>query len=250
MQNLIPFVKPPFLYVQHYDLLKERGLEIHDLERFIRYLKEINYYRLSAYFNIYQSEKDKFNKNVEFEDILNLYLFDRKLRILVFDAIERIEIAFRSQLIYSLSHKYGSHWQDDRTIFKEKKKLPTSRYHEDTDFYTHLQKIIGKHLNAPYPEKFIKHYRNKYDNPTNPPSWMCIELLTIGELSKLYGFLRHPQDQREISNFFNLQHNVFESWLHTLVYARNICAHHSRLWNREFRIRPEILKKSVRKVAG
>lgn len=93
------------------------------------------------------------------------------------------------------------------------------------------------------PEVFIKHYLSEYDSPQNPPSWMCIELLTIGELSRLYNGLKLNSDKQNIADFFGLHYTVFSSWLHTLTYVRNICAHHARIWNREFAIKPEILLK-------
>ena len=79
----------------------------------------------------------------------------------------------------------------------------------------------------------------------NPPSWMCLELLTMGELSHLYRGLKNNSDKKRIANFFDVHPTVFVSWLHTLTYVRNICAHHSRLWNRDLAIEPEKLLKPV-----
>lgn len=62
-------------------------------------------------------DTDKFLPDTSWDDIYNLYKFDRKLRLLVFDAIERIEVSLRTQIIYQLAHKYGSHWQDNEDIF-------------------------------------------------------------------------------------------------------------------------------------
>jgi len=70
---------------------------------------------------------------------------------------------------------------------------------------------------------------------------MSIELLTIGQLSRLFKALKKNQDRKDIASFFSLHHNVFASWLHSVTYVRNICAHHSRLWNRDFAIKPDIL---------
>ncbi len=72
---------------------------------------------------------------------------------------------------------------------------------------------------------------------------MCLELLTIGELSRLYKGLARNEDKQMIARFFGLHHTVFTSWLHTITYVRNICAHHARLWNRTFAIKPDVLKK-------
>lgn len=107
--------------------------------------------------------------------------------------------------------------------------------------------MYKKHLNAKHPEVFIKHYRTEYNEPQNPPCWMSVELLTIGELSRLFTALNKNEDKQIIAGFFGLHHTVFTSWLHTLVYVRNICAHHSRLWNRDFAIKPEVLQKPKNK---
>ncbi len=72
---------------------------------------------------------------------------------------------------------------------------------------------------------------------------MCFELLTIGELSHLYRGLRRNTDKKRIAQFFDLHPTVFTSWLHTLTYIRNLCAHHNRLWNRDLAIVPEKLLK-------
>ncbi len=113
------FTKSPATYQQQVDIIKERGLHIPHNERAIQYLQQIGYYRLSAFFLTYQQQKDQFNAGTEFQQIIDLYRFDRVLRLLVFDCIERIEVAIRTQLTYILAHKYNtSHWHDIKTIYK------------------------------------------------------------------------------------------------------------------------------------
>jgi len=238
------FKKKPLLYAQQIELLKSRGLIIEDEAKAEKYFNEISYYRLSGYSLPLQKMKDTYNEGTTFDTILDLYLFDRELRLLVFDSIERIEIAIRSQMINTLAHKYNdSHWQDNAALFVPPYTNPRTGY--TTDIFSDTQSIIKKHLDAKHPEVFVKHYKTEYNDPQNPPSWMSIELLTIGELSRLYSALKENADKQAIAQFFGLHYTVFTSWLHTLVYARNICAHHSRLWNREFAIKPDVLKKPV-----
>ncbi len=224
--------KKPTTYTEQISLLKSRGLIISNENRAIQYLTQVGYYRLSAYFLPYQSKKDTFNSGVDFDQILNTYSFDRELKLLVFDYIERIEISLRAHLIHKMSHKYNdAHWQDNPSLFKTPK------------LFKDFQNIIYKACHVTHKEVFIKHYVNEYDSPQNPPSWMCLHLLTIGELSRLYHALSSNADKQEIAKAFGLHRTVFSSWLHTLMYVRNICAHHSRLWNREFAIKPDIIKK-------
>ncbi|MEX2231633.1 MAG: Abi family protein [Cyclobacteriaceae bacterium] len=236
------YLKPPLTYHQQIELLESRGLSIPDHAQAAHYFKHISYYRLSAYALPFQNTKDVFNAGTTFDDLLNLYLFDRELRIIVFDAIERIEVAIRAQIIYQLSHKYGSHWQDDPTIFVPQY---VNRANIAIDVFADTQKIIQDHCSAKRPEVFIKHYMSRYTLPTTPPSWMSIELLTIGQLSRLYSGLKHNSDKYDIATYFGLHHTLLQSWFHTLTYVRNICAHHSRLWNREFAIQPDIPKKAL-----
>ena len=235
--------KTPLSFQDQVSLLKQRDLVVDNEPKAIDYLQEISYYRLSAYFLPYQKTKDKFNPNTNFKQIIETYSFDRELRLLVFDCIERIEVAIRTQMVYCMSMHYNdSHWQDNQNLFI------TPYYNKIgnlVDPYSDFQSIISKAKTARTPEVFIKHYIDHYNKPSNPPSWMCLELLTMGELSHLYRGLKNNSDKKRIANFFDVHPTVFVSWLHTLTYVRNICAHHSRLWNRDLAIEPEKLLKPV-----
>ncbi|MBR5254860.1 MAG: Abi family protein [Bacteroidales bacterium] len=253
--------KQPLTYNKQVELLEGRGLIIPNKEEAEKLLGNISYYRLSAYMLPYKkySEnlvcdiksrkeytireyKEEFEDNVTWNTIIQLYGFDRKLRILVFDAIERIEIALRSQIINQLSLKYGSHWQDDLNIFKP----PTTKTLRDgkiltIDVFEEIQKHIKEQLNNNKAEVFIQHYKSKYNSPENPPSWMSVEIMYFSHLSRICTGLRNRKDIVGISSYFNLPPDTFCSWLHTINYIRNICAHHSRLWNRDLNIIPEKL---------
>lgn len=235
--------KTPLSFQDQLSLLKQRELIVDNEPKAIDYLQEISYYRLSAYFLPYQKTKDTFNPNTTFKQIIDTYSFDRELRLLVFDCIERIEVAIRTQMVYCMSMHYNdSHWQDNQNLFI------TPYYNKIgnlVDPYSDFQSIISKAKTARTPEVFIKHYIDNYNKPSNPPSWMCLELLTMGELSHLYRGLKNNSDKKRIANFFDVHPTVFVSWLHTLTYVRNICAHHSRLWNRDLAIEPEKLLKPV-----
>lgn len=235
------FHKAPLSYQDQLENWKKRGLNVEDEPRAIRYLSNISYYRLSAYAIPFQKEKDKFNTGVDFNDILSLYIFDRELRLLVLDAIERIEIGIRTKLINHMSLKYGSHWHEDKTLYK-------ASYEDGAGKKINTFKFIKDYLKKQYKpenrEVFIDHYFKNYDEPENPPSWMAIELITIGSLSRLYNDLAHNEDRASIANEFGVHYTVLESWLHALTYCRNLCAHHSRFWNREFQIQPKQVKKT------
>ncbi len=127
-------------------------------------------------------------------------------------------------MIYQYSEAYGSYWFDDASLFR-------NRYLRDraaskmTDAYNRSD------------EAFILAFKNKYSNPL-PPAWMLLEVVSFGTLSVTYKHLRRNKIKRDIAGSFGLNKEVFTSWLHSIVYLRNICAHHSRLWNRDMRITP------------
>lgn len=236
------YTKDPLSFSDQLQVLKDRNLTVTNDNKAVSYLSQINYYRLSAYFLPFQTKKDTFDTGVTFSNIIDTYSFDRELRLLVFDSIERIEIAVRTQFVSIMSLKYNdSHWHDQKGLFNPKK----SHHNYIIDPYADLQYTIGNAMKARRPEVFIKHYKDNYHTPINPPSWMCFELLTIGELSRIYRGLKSKSDKKEIAAVFDLHPTIFTSWLHTLTYIRNICAHHSRLWNKELAIKPSLLLKPV-----
>lgn len=248
------YSKPHKSYKEQVELLKSRGLEILDEQRVIKHLNNISYYRLSAYMLPYKkSEKgviiNEFKDGTTWDCVYDLYVFDRKLRLLVFDIIERLEISIRTQIIYQLSEKYGSHWQDNKNTFKEPKEIQLQDGSIVTvDVFSEIQNHIKKQLSSNKAEVFIKHYKNKYNNPENPPSWMCLEIMYFSHLSKICTGLKNRSDISGISSYYDLPPDVFVSWLHTINYVRNICAHHSRLWNRSLNIVPKNLISSKNKI--
>lgn len=98
---MIPFNKPVIDVSQQLALLEQRGLIIKNPEKAAHYLEVISYFRLSAYMRPFQQPNDdqhRFYPQTEFKQIVALYAFDRELRLLLLDAIERIEVAIRSML--------------------------------------------------------------------------------------------------------------------------------------------------------
>lgn len=235
--------KPPKTFQEQLQQLKDRNLTVEDDTKALDYLSRISYFRLSAYFLPYQKKKDWFDKGTTFQQIIDTYSFDRELRLLVFDCIERIEVAIRTQFIYGMATHYSdSHWQDNKQHFI---KPFYDKIGNLIDPYSDFQSIISRAKTARRPEVFIKHYKDEYYKPSNPPSWMCFELLTIGEMSHIFRGLKNKDDKTRIVSEFNLHHSVFTSWLHSLTYVRNICAHHSRLWNKDLAVEPARLQKPI-----
>lgn len=101
------FNKSPTTFQEQIALLKNRGLIIKDSKKAIQNISRINCYRLSSYYPPFQEQKDVFKQGIFIEEIFILYDFDRKLRSLIFSAIENIEITLRTKIAYYFSHLYG-----------------------------------------------------------------------------------------------------------------------------------------------
>lgn len=231
------FQKPALATEQHIELLQDRGLKIENKTLAHHTLSYIGYYHLSAYALTFQNADNSpnhhdFMAGTRFEDILKIYDFDRNLRVLIIDAVERIEIGLRAVIIDTMSVPYGPHWYMDKEYFD-----PKFRHEE---FLTKIQNDIG-HGNDPKRMRdiCIRHYYQTYDNPSMPPIWMVFESLSFSTVSIIFKHLNHS-DKKRIAKEFGLPVAVLGSWLHSIAYTRNLCAHHQRLWNRVFTIKPLI----------
>ena len=233
------FTKPVFTAAQHIAQWEERGLLIHDKAKAEHYLKVISYYRLSAYSLPFEmgSPDHRFRANTSFDNILDLYVFDRELRLLILDAIERIEVALRASMTKVLAGHHGTHAYQKREIFD-------TRYKHDW-----LIDELTKKCNNKNREVFIAHYKSKYQEPKLPPVWMVMEILTFKEVSLLFTNLKLREDKEELSTIWGMHHTVLKSWFRALSDLRNVCAHHSRTWNRSFGSRPQMPRKTPRRWA-
>lgn len=218
-------------------LLQQRGMLIEDQARAEHYLRFIGYYRLSGYWFPFQyrdgsADHDSFRPGTNFETILDRYVFDRRLRLLIMDAVERIEVAARTTISNTLSERVGPHWYLDPAQFN-----PAFKH---ADFIRRVRRDIGICPSTPHKQpEFIRHYLQKYDQPPEPPSWMIFEQLPFGTVSIVFKNLIES-DKKLISKDFDLPRDRLQSWLHASSHLRNLCAHHSRVWNREYGVTPSV----------
>ncbi len=264
------FDKPAINVTEQIQLLQARGLNIQAPERAKKYLEVISFFRLSAYMRpfqrtVAQQEFDhQFKEGVEFKQVVDLYAFDRELRLLVMDAVERVEVAIRATLNNVMGTKYqsegiphsGSHWYINEKLFMrnyQHKRLLKEVEDKQNKEFINLQRDLKKidrsnatpEIKAERKERRVKEsypsfYQYNYEEPRLMPGWAMAEELTFGSISYLYRGLAKDIDRKAIAKRFDLPQEVFESWLHTLNFVRNCCAHHSRLWNRELAIQPKI----------
>lgn len=220
----IHFDKPPLSNKEIIRLLSERGIIIDNPERAEHYLDFISYYRLSVYMLPFQEEHHSFKMPVSFEKILRLYSFDRRLRLLSMDALERIEVAFRTVIVNCLSEKCGAFWLENPDCFHDKNKRNTQ-----ASMLEEIRKQIEQQKTAPS----LEHYYQTYSAPEIPPAWIVFEILPFGCVSRIYENLKRPY-RKAVAEKFGIEESILQSWLHALSVLRNSCAHHSRIWNRKY----------------
>ncbi len=211
-------------YEQQADLLESRGLSF-DHDELISHLKSVGYYRLSGYWHIFKRDPEgndeSFVEGANFKDVWGLYVFDRQLKLLTLDAIERVEVYMRNQLSYKLANEGGPFGYLDRSS------LPNM----STKDYGHfMSRCFGAYGRSK--TKFIDHFQQKYgDSHGLPPYWTLVNIMDFGMMLNLFkGAPNHLK--KEIADEIGIPAAVLESWLLTLNTVRNACAHHDRLWNR------------------
>lgn len=213
--------KPSLSIPEQLTLLKRRGLEIDNRQIAEHYLQHISFYRLKAYTYPFQDSKThQFIVPITFSEIIELYIFDRELRLLLMDAIERIEIAVRTQIISEFCMNHGLRWYTQESMFSKK-----DLFRKD---YQSLKSDLKRST-----ETFIKRYQLKYTISSMPPAWMAFEVVSLSLLSKYYKNLKSNKAKKNVATHFGLgKPVVLESWLHSIYSIRNVVAHHGRLWNR------------------
>lgn len=156
-----------------------------------------------------------------------LYRFDKKLRLLIFNEIEKIEVAVRSIIVNLGSELTGNpFWITDCNNFVDKNKFEKTL------------KLIDSELNRSR-EDFITHFKETYSNPY-PPVWILAEILPLGVITNIYSNIKNKKIKKRISQTFGLQISPFESWMTIVALTRNSCCHHARVWNKQNTIQPMI----------
>lgn len=210
------YPKPALDAQGHLARLRTKGLSVQNATRAEWALSKIGYYRLLIYMRPFQDANKQFKPGVDFEQIIQLYEFDRELRLLCSDAIDRIEVALRSAIVSSLATSLGSH------------------FHTEVSHFVYFGNFVkfwkdGLRISS----TAIEHYRGKYSNPKEPPIWVLLEALTFGQVSTFFADLKRSNRQI-VARAFGLHEKVLVNWFRALTTLRNKCAHHHRLWNATF----------------
>lgn len=224
------YTKPFLTFDEQANLLLERGM-LGDHSTMVRHLKDVGYYRLSGYWHTFKWPDDTFKCGTTFDQVWKYYVFDRQLRLCVLDAIERVEIYFRTQLAYELAGKTGLFGYEDPANLP---RLNDGRYGK---FIARCKEAFDRSR-----EPFVLHYKEKYgDCHELPPYWMLVNVMDFGLMLTLYRGAS-VDIRNKLAKDLGVSAKVLESWLVTLNTVRNICAHHGRLWNKRLGTVPKIPK--------
>lgn len=227
------YTKNPLSFEDQAERLLERGL-VAEREELIRRLSSVSYYRLSGYLYPFRlPESDNYAEGTTLTVIWDRYCFDRRLRVLMLDAIERVEVAVRTQLTFHFAHAHGAFGHCDERNFPNLKIADYIEWRENLLIETNRSK-----------EGFKKHFFKKYGEAhRNLPVWMAAELMSMGSLLTLLKGVDGGIASK-VSAHFEMADELLLSWLRSLYAARNICAHHSRLWNRVLGYPPSLPSKN------
>ena len=251
--------KPWKSYEAQLNQLIQRGLVVTDTAKALHYLDRIGYYRLSGYWFPFRERSglccplavadgkkfkrgstnrlvlDEFKAGASFHDAVALYVFDKKLRLITMDALERIEIGLRVDISHTLGKKDAFAYLKPNLFFEGFSK----QLDKDTGLTPHHQ-WLGKQANLIIRsrEEFITHYRTKYGLPL--PIWVVCETWDFGTMSTLFAGMTEADQDAIACKYGVTNGRVLASWLRSLNYLRNVCAHHSRLWNRNIVDQPKL----------
>lgn len=223
--------KPAKTYNEQIAVLVDRGLVVRDIAFVEHCLAHHNYYRLSPYrfpFTV-KGSPDCFSPGTTFEDVWNLYVFDRELRHLVLEATKRVEISGRSRLAYELGHALGPlSYVDNKNFLRQ-------------EIHAGTLKRLKEELDRSK-EVFVRHHKNTLGMDW-PPIWVIVEVASYGSVSSLLTRIKEPHIRQAVASSYFLDETTFCSLFHHLSLVRNTAAHHSRLWNRKFAVKFKLPRK-------
>ena len=233
---VMQYTKRPLTHGRQANVLIYRGMH-GDRQLMKKQLRAVGYYRLSGYWHPFRAKDaggnltNSFKPDTRFEVVWDRYVFDRKLRFILLDAIERFEIFMRSQIAYWHSHAHGPFaYAEDRTS------LPKP----NDEMYAEYLEAVKRETEQSKRQTFVEHFRAKYgDCHEFLPIWMATEVMNFGTIKTLFDSSSNEVKQNIVSPL-ELPFKVVSSWLLAMNAGRNICAHHSRLWNKELGVKPSV----------
>lgn len=198
--------------------LKSLNLTIEDETFAINFLNDVSYFRFIKAYSLELKQKNgNYYDGVTFEQLVELYLFNANFRQLLFTQIEKIEVNLRCRISNYFSSTYGIF------AYKNSDYFSNPQYH--ASFLRDIENEINRNKRAP----FIKNFQNNYEH-SDIPFYALIEIFSFGTLSKFFKNMKNS-DKKELSTGYDISYTYFESWIESIAYVRNLCAHYSRLYN-------------------
>lgn len=204
---------------QQIELLEKRGMIIPDHEKAKEQLLDIGYFRLGFYWYYFEKDEEhNFAEGTNLDDIIELYYLDIDLKNILLKYIYRIEVHFRTQLVYHASNKYTKNprW------FRNKKYLNNGMAMSVEKFYDNLKKNKNKVI--------LKHHV-KYPDEKFAPAWKTMEFFTFGMILNVYSNLREENLKKQIADSYRLEIETLISYFKAILNIRNICSHSNVLFD-------------------
>ena len=221
--------QPPMTIDEQVENLKNIGLIVDDEEYAKKILNDISYFRLiKAYSLNLKSKNGCYNKQTAFKEIVDLYLFNSNFRQLIFPEIEKVEINVRCRLANFFAEQYGV------LGYLQAENFSNENYH--AQFLEDIKEEVRRNSKDP----FVRNFKENYEGG-NLPIYALVEVFSFGTLSKFYKNMLN-KDKKAIAKTFGVGYTYFESWLESISYVRNICAHYGRIYNAKLSKTPILYK--------
>lgn len=229
--------QPPLTVSEQIENLIDLGLIIEDKEYAKSFLNDVSYFRLIKAYSLGLKPKNgKYNDDVTFSQIVQLYKFNSNFRQLLFSLIERVEVNLRCRLANHFSSKYGVLGYEDVANFAN------AIYH--ADFLDDIKREVDRNSKSP----FVRNFRLNYIDG-KIPMYALVELFSFGTLSKFFKNMKN-EDKKAIASTYGVGYTYFESWIESIAYVRNLCAHYGRLYNAKLSKTPMLYKQYTEEGIG
>jgi abortive infection bacteriophage resistance protein len=235
--------KPYLSVIDQIELLRCRGMTFADVDKAAEYLQRIGYYRLSAYWHPMRRRdpetghvSDEFKAGTTFKEATDLYTFDGRLRLIMLDAYERLEVSLRTEVALCLG---GYSPQAHRNLEWLGPDFSRPKYRNGPTLHREWLGRLDKKARDSK-DQFAEHFRTKYPND-DMPVWIAVELLDFGPLSHLISGMKNSHLAIIGRDYGSIKPPQVKSWARSLAFSRNVCAHHSRLWNKPLVNQPSLV---------
>lgn len=224
-------MKDPKTIDEQLQILIRRRLIINDQKFAKEFLNQVNYYRFSGYLKLF-SKNDVFDGVTKFNDIVDIYNFDNKLRNLLSYFLGYIEVLIKTQLALTLSLKLGPIFYLDKENFLDEKIF--------IDLNEKINKNINDNINNNKNSNrlFVKHFEG-----TPLPIWVLVEILSFGNISRMFSNLTDFNKNQVCNNYLKISKEYLKNYLFVLSSLRNSCAHYVRIYGKKFEFTPKIYNK-------